>query len=381
MKILYMNTKCFVAAMAMATAFVACQNSGKEDGIAKIHLDPASAVEVMNTSSFVESAKLIALETTDESLIGEVNGVVVRDGNVYVLSGKTLFKFDNEGKYVAKIAKNGQGSDEYTSISDFDIDKDGNACILSRKKMLVYDWSGQMLSCKECQWAQNMKFLKDGTALLYYGYAGGNKHRIARLDDRVMENMDYVAVNPAYSELFMFFDNTPLIHSEEGVVMSDVLCDTIYSVTDNRLDYRAVLDYGGKNVPASFFDGEFVDMFDFMEGINEHGYVYNGCFYMESEKNYMCVLYCTREKYYAVADKSGNKSVVSKNIKEDVLLDGYPLEDLMNVDTRSFVSVIEPALLMEHANGMSAEKREALKEMIHYQGEEQNPVLYLGKMK
>lgn len=72
--------------------------------------------------------RYIPLETTEASLIEEINKIIVRDSVFYIFDNmrKRVLLFDYEGKFISSIDKLGLGPGEYTYPSDMDVDKDGN---------------------------------------------------------------------------------------------------------------------------------------------------------------------------------------------------------------------------------------------------------------
>lgn len=88
---------------------------------------------------------LLPLETTNSALIGYIQKIVVKGNNIYILNNKgnqgEILIFDKQGKFKAKLEKNGRGPGEYISLGDFNIDKRGNIYIhdaMRSDKILVY---------------------------------------------------------------------------------------------------------------------------------------------------------------------------------------------------------------------------------------------------
>lgn len=76
-------------------------------------------------STYFKSVQTIILETTDESLIGSINELQVFDGFIYILDRsitKSLFVFDQGGRFVRKIGRSGNGPGEHIQLSDFTLD-------------------------------------------------------------------------------------------------------------------------------------------------------------------------------------------------------------------------------------------------------------------
>lgn len=76
----------------------------------------------------VKDVLYVPLETTETSLIQNINKIVVRDSVIYIFDNlsKKVFLFSEKGRFLRSIDKIGQGPGEYTYPSDMDVDKEGN---------------------------------------------------------------------------------------------------------------------------------------------------------------------------------------------------------------------------------------------------------------
>ena len=68
--------------LLICAALASCSEPMNENGhVIKVDIEHARPMEL---SEFVESIKLIPLETTDESLIKDLRRLVMQDGKVYI---------------------------------------------------------------------------------------------------------------------------------------------------------------------------------------------------------------------------------------------------------------------------------------------------------
>lgn len=76
----------------------------------------------------IKSIRYIPLETTDASLIRNINKIIVRDSVYYIFDNlsKKILLFNKRGRFIKSINKVGQGPGEYIYPSDIDVDKEGN---------------------------------------------------------------------------------------------------------------------------------------------------------------------------------------------------------------------------------------------------------------
>ena len=70
---------------------------------------------------FTNKYEITPLETTSDCLVGMIDKIKKLSGHYYIASGKNIFHFDERGKFVAALDKQGQGPEEYTRIEDFDV--------------------------------------------------------------------------------------------------------------------------------------------------------------------------------------------------------------------------------------------------------------------
>lgn len=80
------------------------------------------ASEKVELSSIFPHYRLIPLETNDASLIGgRGNKIIKRDSCFYIQSENTILCFNQEGRFLHRIAHQGNGPGEYAEIADFDV--------------------------------------------------------------------------------------------------------------------------------------------------------------------------------------------------------------------------------------------------------------------
>jgi len=115
-------------------------------------LDDTEKLDHIDISSFFSKVELIILETTDESIIGEVSDFQVFDDHFYVLDSRhvrMLKVFDREGKFIRSIGNIGRGPGEYFSVRSFTIDAENKEILLlcdGGTTINKYDMNGIFIS-------------------------------------------------------------------------------------------------------------------------------------------------------------------------------------------------------------------------------------------
>ena len=92
-----------------------------------IRINPHEAKEEINLSEFVDSVKYIPLQTDDNSIVGRVYSVTIKENFIYVrdvsdIDRQVIFVFDKEGNFVSKLDKYGRGPGEYSYMMGFIVD-------------------------------------------------------------------------------------------------------------------------------------------------------------------------------------------------------------------------------------------------------------------
>lgn len=95
-------------------------------------------------SYFLSSYYFIKIQ--DSTLLGNISKICLKNDQVYIADGFSLFILDKSGNLIKKLNKVGRAQGEYLEISDFAI---VGECIVildgEQKKVLMYSLSGQFI--------------------------------------------------------------------------------------------------------------------------------------------------------------------------------------------------------------------------------------------
>jgi len=100
-----------------------------------------------NPDSHFISQQIIPLETRDDILMGDIKRIMVYDDTYFILDSRNvIFRFDKDGKFLSKIARQGRGHGEYNDIRSIDV-LDDEVYVLSsfEKKIRTYSFDGEFL--------------------------------------------------------------------------------------------------------------------------------------------------------------------------------------------------------------------------------------------
>jgi len=145
----------------------------------------------------------VVLETTDESVIKNVNKIHFSEDKIIILdiNQSTVFLFDLKGKYLSKINKLGQGPDEYLKVNDMYFDNTSNHIFLYdglAGKVLEYDLNGKIITQNNITKGHEFTKIKGSGEWLVYRGNGFS---------------DYTS-NKSYNNLYIYTKNFDLIKEE-----------------------------------------------------------------------------------------------------------------------------------------------------------------------
>ena len=111
-------------------------------------LNPSSKVSI---DSLLDTCFFVVLESNSESVIGNVDEIVITKDNIVVLDRfqtQSIFIFDREGRYINRIHRPWKGPGEYTQPYDIVVSEwDGQILLLHGypSKIIKYNFEGEFL--------------------------------------------------------------------------------------------------------------------------------------------------------------------------------------------------------------------------------------------
>ena len=177
--IIYTMIICYVIVSA------GCKNK-KEKEVLKdyptIKLDLSNEPVFIKPDSLLGEKVIIPLETTDESIIGEINKLEIVHDTLYILDDDQdmIFLFDKTGKYITRIADIGRGPEEYLRIDDFHIDGDIIYVVAGgNQKVFCYDLQGKFLSSFSTEFSANRIATDSNYIYVYYNFSHHENYNVA----------------------------------------------------------------------------------------------------------------------------------------------------------------------------------------------------------
>ncbi len=140
--------KKLILLIVAGTFLLSCANNNTDEtqGL-PVNLEQQDEVSVFD---IFESIDVVPLETNAQSLIARMDKIIYFNDKYYVLDGRqqVIVCFDSAGKFLFKIARKGQGPEEYLYLGDFNIDPYNNQLLLIEPfgSLLAFDLDGRFVS-------------------------------------------------------------------------------------------------------------------------------------------------------------------------------------------------------------------------------------------
>ncbi len=199
------------------------------------------------------SYQIIALETTEEFLIGEIEKIEIKNNKIIIFDymSRAIFLFNMDGSTHSKISRTGRGPGEYLEISAMGV---GDSSIIifdmTLRKFLEFDFNGTLIQesgLKNKIWANDIFFFNDNLYLyvIWDEEEWGNS-RLYLIDDIVNQNFKYYL--PFDKEPLAIGNKEPsysLCNNNVSLIYSG--CDTIFSIDKDGMVFpNYVFDFKGK---------------------------------------------------------------------------------------------------------------------------------------
>jgi len=225
-----------VCLVIISSFFLGCTNNKPDPPITEVIIDPKNEVAISQslTTDYFRSRKLVRLETTNESLIAQINRLIVYENRYFIFDhqNKSIFIFDESGKYISKINSIGKGPGEYIQLSDFTIDVKNQRIVLLcdiPSCLIYYDINGQFLDQEK---NSNLKryIAADQDVLFFVNHfenyigirSGGKYSEFLKIEDYVI-NKEFYSFHPNiirsnHTYFFKVYDNLVYELTDDNVL-------------------------------------------------------------------------------------------------------------------------------------------------------------------
>ena len=209
---------------------------------------------IYNASQFIKEIKYIPLETGSDSMVGEIENIVIANNQIYVLHNNRISIFDITGRYLNSLNRMGRGPQEYTRILDYAVDTKGSIFILVEMNAII-EYNNNLAFVRKVDLRNNpndlcwdIQFLKEGLFVSSVYHYDEPKYQSLTIFNSEFEivnsyNTEIVPITPTFVSIMPYFC---YIYEGDMAIYRRV-CDTIFNINIENNYSKSVkytLDYG-----------------------------------------------------------------------------------------------------------------------------------------
>ena len=390
----------------LSFCFFSCQHTGDSTNDSTIETIPifSNYTKQLPFSAFVDNIELIPLETTEDNLIGEITRLIFNDGKYYIRSthgmqNAKLFVFDENGKYLKRISKQGGGPGEYIEFKDFTMTSDNQVVIADYKRLLYFDSEGKFSHSNKINQsfsATELLSTKENDILVFLTLPNlFQNNLISKIDKEGDLNFFF---NPGKEEALKCNFRTiwrAFLATDSSFYLAYPFCDTIYSISPDLKKIVSIyyIDYGNKKLPNIPIDPK-DNCLSWQKKLNRlDDYAERISTGIGDNFLYIGIMDKARKGYLSLYSKCSKKTLTAKILVDDMYLKGNAIPVTANriphnMDGNDIIWEVEPRILMKGYQRLSAADRETLQQkypawdqICSSQKEDDNPVLLRIKVK
>ena len=235
----------------------ACQQQNKKNTISEcdiITID-VNKVDILNYDDHFCSTKMIPLETTQESLIGEIGKLYITDEHILIFDSKAmnLLLFNSDGLFIRKIGVKGAGPDEYQFFNDIQFEKT-ESIIYAHERfqncIYKYNLDGLLLEKTEAADIDFNSFFKTDKGYWVYSCFKNNNQDGYNL--MLLDN-DLKSIKKTYFPQKAFvnsnFSSTFMENEDGRVFFIYPSSNIVYELVNEDVVPFAEVDFGDKTMP------------------------------------------------------------------------------------------------------------------------------------
>ena len=359
-----------------------CQQKERDFSTSLIEVDVTSNAK-LKLSDFFENFRMVKLQS--DVVIGGIRRIRYENNLIYISDVKTLFVFSNSGELLSYFNHSGVGPREYVGITDFVVDDD-TITILDRtsQKLLKYNHSGDYFSeHKLGYYAWAISPTVDRYNFLYCGYENILLNFPSKLRRMCSGQPDslylFIKENQADFMHFRYKDN--FFRNQDAVYFFELFNDTIYkSIRGSNIQPFYCVDYKGKNVPSSFFSGNYANVVEFRQEYNKTSYAHGVFSFVEFDRFLMFGSNYQQKIKLTIFDRKEEISHTFSDVVDDVYFNDLTFPEIMSYQADKHIFFIINAYQAVEWRKENSPK-ERFKEIVNDTEEDDNPLLLIFDFK
>lgn len=356
------------------------------DSAKSIKLIP-SIIKQINLSSLIKNIKVIPLQTDKESLLAKISKIDFDDTHYFIQNSqdKLVYVFDSIGNFNYRIGNKGVGPGEILFPECFALNKKKKELWLinNASEFYKYDYSGKFKNKTAFKIFCNDFFIQNDSTIYFHtskrkNFSNNGKNILCwnlwiKDNDNTECFFPYsYDVHPSGS--LSFETRTPFSVYNDSVTYHYIFTDTIYSIIENKVSPKYIVDFGNKKSSLNFSTTPGEKVSDYIKANSKDAFFVQNV--LECSDFLMFNYVMSQERYKVLYSKKSNKLVEGILIND---ITGSNIEFICIINNK-FIGYIEPEKFKE------SEKTNLFispnqKKLLLNLDEESNPILVVCEFK
>ncbi|MFV0267948.1 MAG: 6-bladed beta-propeller [Draconibacterium sp.] len=210
---------------------------------------------------FFKQKRVIVLETTEASLISQINRIVAFENRYYILDkrSKSIYVFGEDGSFFKRIRRIGRGPGEYINLTDFTVDPQNRRLVLLCEipNSLIYIDLDVNFIGQEFKKELDLYISSDSSSMYFASFLLKPKGKHIRIEDGAKSRLyldyeDYIFNKD-------FYGPHPNIISSNNIYFFKVYDNQIYRLTEGGAEPAYLIDMGKRFLDIDFVKGHDID--------------------------------------------------------------------------------------------------------------------------
>ncbi|ATA73302.1 hypothetical protein CGC49_08460 [Capnocytophaga sp. H4358] len=346
--------------LLMSFFIFGCKKKEDRKEFCKILID-FDKIENVDLSQHIE--RKVCFEFSEESMLGNLDEIVLNGQGFLIRSLSNLFLFDEQGRFLSQIGSKGAAPDEYSNFNSFFIKGDDVFIYDDQtKRMIIYDFQGRYkstinLNDRYDSITPNFIYpLSDGKFISKNMYGGSHRktpsYSILKEDYSIEKNIK----NRWLAHSFFSLNNFN-VGDGKNMLFWEILNDTIFTITEKQECFpKYIVDFQEKSIPSDVKKKEFYELIQFTnqpENINKYASLVQNV-YEDSDFLRFTFLF-QRKIHYVKHDRNNNKTKVylltydNQNLGSRILFHKnhlyVPVNDLDSIESNGCLILIDESKL------------------------------------
>ncbi|WP_111310037.1 6-bladed beta-propeller [Confluentibacter sediminis] len=309
----------------------------------------------INLENLIEEMNFIPLETTDKSIIGSINKILIDDySKSYFIHDKDnnkVLRFNFKGKFLNKIGDIGKGAEERMESYDVSIDKNNKLISildLRGRKVMRYNYEGEFIDSEPMYFFYSQHEYGENYMVLKTGKAENTFCPIIDSHSLVFTDLEQLPISKAFKNPkpgFNFTTNNPLRKFDNQIYYTQPFSNSIWKINEGKLMPEITIEFKENGLPGDLWKKNINDI-KLQKMIEKH-FMFNGEYVFTDRFCFFEVI--GYDKFSRVFQDRLSKSLIYGNsvtIGQNAL-ESYLFSSPIGVRKDDFfISIIEPMSLL-----------------------------------